>query len=484
MIFIKIYSTEVTISPNRETLQYNDKTLTILKNSLKDIAQTFEKACEVLLKRTTTVIDRHLILKYLDMNRASIPEQIYEQRPFNLYTKSELLNLYFGVRLTKLLLQKNKLNTFKSIQLGQPFKSYFPGLSLNSISFQESHKNASGVRNIHEGPLEIPINFFSSEGYLLDIPKRQPPRERSHYRKKQKQMFLIMPDSTLWDYPKFSLELKSIHRKRYINIKKSLGKLKEYGIDTYLPYSSLPIDTTVSVSKEKREVASFPIKVMRNGAVSSSSYEIEELRVDSLKLKYTANPLMFSNLLYIPLDDLRDTKSISKSFNVYLALFIAHLRKAEITFILINKKKESIVKDKILSISKYIESISKVEKDTLGNSYRHREFTPNIKYISNIEFSTKKYKEAWEAYSSKHGTYEKIVEKNCYFFSHFDEEIKSYVGEGYTLHKTMPVLYEILENFPFIKIIPYSSNIQKSQISTYIKAMEKFLAENEGVNDE
>lgn len=467
LVFIKAKVGEVTISPNRETLQYNEKTVKVLLEGIKDITDVIEKDCVELLKRTTNDIDKHLVAKEINKSNHSVDFTI---RPFNKYSKEEWSKLLFSVKYIKQVSEKDLIKDWD----GKYFIQHFPQLELAKIEFETSDRVASGVKNLYRGGRDFDSNFFKHNIYFLDIPNRKKSKERFYAKNNEYMgMFLIVPNAILHNYKNLSKEDKKLHIKEYREVRKSIKLLAEHKIE-YIPYSSLGDDKIKYQKKGSLVKTEIPVKMeYGRGTYRIVKWNADDFEV-SEKRKYrsstTNDTYKKDECVYVVVDSLRDIPSCD-NYKMRLFKTYCNIECKEIRIFYVNKKDEDRVKPHLKTLDEYVRGISEKSKKKIGNAiiFKQERFEFDLNSYKGIEFSTKRFQDAVEIYNKE------VKENSGNRIMLSSDEYKPFTDLS-PLKEVITVLREMQTTFEFLQQGTYG--ISKKHIQKYVTLIEKDIKDN------
>lgn len=442
---------EVTISPNRETLQYNDKTLEKITESVNAVADILVTEGSSLIERTNTVMDRNVFLKFLKSNTINIPN-IAHLRPFNEFTESELVLCYLGYRFSKRVddeprrkTPEENVLTVDGVRVDYPFSKIFPGLRLSCVSPVQGY---SEVTKLRLKDAEVKIDFFSESIFLVDG-KRNTRKERAFYQEHKRGMLLIEHGDILNKYPQLSMDQKRLLRQDYIDARRSLRKLSEYGVP-YQLYSSLKSPSIKRGPRKRKEFRVFPLRLYSGVVHSVVVKKIEEgkLFLDD------GRTVEISRAIYFPMDDLRKVKAVQRQFEFILFqmyYWYKHGKRPHVIYI--NKKDEGHLQG-AQSVLDILKGMHYTERRKIANAVVLDFSSVRLFNLEGIKFRSKRYSKALKRVIEVNNTRDTLKQWNRHWPHFFVKEMEKYSD----IRESIEILEEIGQKFMLLGSHGYSDN--------------------------
>lgn len=357
---------EVTISPNRETLQYNGKTLEKIKSKLQTVSDVLKSEGLKIIQKTDTLMDRHVFVKFLKSSGVDM-QNMRKHRPFDRFTESELAVAYLGYRFSKYMEdEKGESSPFdlslNGVRTDIPFSSMLPGLTLGSIGI-DSYRYK---RRFRMTATEPGLDFFSQHLFMLDE-NRNTRRENSFYDEHKTDMLVLVPSDILTRYGKMSMEEKRNSRENYVRANRTLRNLPEYGLGNYKLYSSLK-KTQVARNKKSPSFKVFPLRLYGNCVISVDVKEIKEGHLILSDILSDSRKVNISESFYVPMKDLRKVKEIQTDVTLALFRIYYFFKHKKLPRLLYIREKDSHYLSGAQSVYAAVNALSKAEKLQIANA--------------------------------------------------------------------------------------------------------------------
>lgn len=441
-LFLTFRTGTLSITPNRETVQYNDKTIKLI----------IEKNAKIIVEA------KKIIQKEIDKSKTYI-EAFFKIATF---AESEHKEVWEFLR--------NNNASYYSFN-GKKLESKLPFNCLkisrvNHNKFYENNREKNEVHHFHPNMIGCPF-------YLLDCFSLQKPRDATIFAKHETFYIIEFCVKNLWKFyhsDKLTITEKVKLQQSMDDAKIELEKFKKLGL-SYRKYSSLS-KTNIKrqqTEKEKREIFARIIKKPdRYYSPSNPSYKIEmntcriypDMNFDKTKTAYQI----------IPTKKLKDETALKKQKS--WAFFLN--RQFEITIYFVHERFEEDIKNRLPTFDEFMKTFDKNKiQEIVDNNFFENKSLPNIRLLSKLNFKNgiaKSFKIVSEINKQNNRT--RYTYRSGRHYTPIDFT-KDYPPST-ELVKACKEIQELTNKYPLLKVFDdYQDADRIFQFNEYIKLIDK-----------
>jgi len=457
IFFIKMPVGGISISPNRENLQYNKKSIKKLDGFLDTLKKLVAKKQEFIVKKLKNDLEKFLLIESLAEYRTTYrpdPLEFLSDINSNLSHK----DLFF-LTLSSILKQ-NPTQSIKSSFEDGNFLSLFREVK-RKFHFEVI------ITKDEESPRRRSCHYLRALNpkriiYLEDCAKKNIRKDKAIIRSNPGIItYFMRPHNAYFRFLKDGMEADRPSYDTVIAIVEKLDKIG-FNLKSYKEVKPLKSDTKVN------RIDFIPVKIIRSQEYSQT-YQIDPKNPSNFLKR-----VLVEDLVYCTTTDLRSTKDITGSPNFLKFLIINALRDTHKVILVTNIKNIGIMVNlKIESYHTYLDSISNKEKETIqkisvGKALSN-ECTP-ISELIDINFKFPRYSQTISEIKGMVRACKKAkmeIIKNIKVLQINNDPIVHGDKEEY-----LKVVTEILDRFPLLTTC-YGAQLEHKQ--QYVTVLEEHL---------